>query len=105
MKSYLGGQQIFSSKGTITCTVDVPAAGTYALSARVVTVQVSPAIQVTVNDSTTAVDMAIPYTIGKWEQTVPVKVALVAGKNTLRFTRPTGSRGVSIKDFTLTPVK
>jgi hypothetical protein len=105
MKSYVGGQQLFSGKGTITCTVDVPAAGTYALSARVVTVQVSPAIQLSVNDSTTAVDMAIPYTIGKWEQTAPVKVTLVAGKNTLRFTRPAGSRGVSIKDFTLTPVK
>jgi len=105
MKSYLGGQQLFSGKGVITCEVTVPAAGTYALSARVTTVQVSPAIQLSVNDSTTPVDMAIPYTIGKWEQTAPVKVALGAGKNTLRFTRPTGSRGVSIKDFTLTPAK
>lgn len=105
MKSYLGGQQMFSGKGTITCEVTVPAAGTYALSARVTTVQVSPAIQLTVNDSQTPLEMPLPYTIGKWEQTPPVKVTLAAGKNTLRFTRPTGSRGVSIKDFTLTPVK
>jgi hypothetical protein len=105
MKSYLGGQQLFSSKGTITCEVTVPAAGTYTLSARVTTVQVSPAMQLTINDSQTPIDMAIPYTIGKWEQTSPVKVTLQAGKNKLSFVRPTGSRGVSIKDFTLTPVK
>ena len=105
MKSYLGGQQLFSGKGVITCTVEVPAAGAYTLSARVVTVQVSPAIQLTVNESKTPVEMPIPYTVGKWEQTAPVKVTLVAGKNTLRFTRPEGSRGVSIKEFTLTPAK
>jgi len=32
-------------------------------------------------------------------------VVLTQGKNTLRFTRPAESRGLSIREFTLTPVK
>jgi hypothetical protein len=30
-------------------------------------------------------------------------ITIAAGKNTLRLTRPAGSRGLSIKEFTLTP--
>jgi hypothetical protein len=47
--------------------------------------------------------MIIPYTCGLWEKTKPVEVALVQGKNTLSFSKPTTS--FAIKDFTLTPVK
>jgi len=51
------------------------------------------------------VEIAVPYTIGMWQPTQPVKISLVNGKNVLHFTLQDGSRGVAIKDFTLTPVK
>jgi hypothetical protein len=47
----------------------------------------------------------VPYTIGKWEPTQPVEVSLVKGKNVLRFTRNDPVRGLTIKDFTLAPVR
>jgi hypothetical protein len=34
-----------------------------------------------------------------------VEISLVNGKNVLRFALTDGSRGVTIKEFTLTPVK
>jgi hypothetical protein len=40
-----------------------------------------------------------------WQPTPPVEIALVGGPNVLQFTVPTGSSGITIKDFTLTPVK
>jgi hypothetical protein len=103
--SFLGGHQLFSGGGTINCEVDVPSAGNYALTARVVTVQDNPKLLLAANDARESVEIAVPYTIGKWQQTPPAQVALVKGKNSLRFTRPEGSRGLTIKEFTLTPVK
>ncbi len=47
----------------------------------------------------------MPYTLGRWGQTDPVEIALVKGRNVLRFKRPAPSRGVTIKEFTLKPVK
>jgi hypothetical protein len=40
-----------------------------------------------------------------WEETKPVEIALVNGKNRLHFTRNTPNHGLTIKHFTLTPVK
>ena len=103
--SFQGGHQLFSGSGVITCDFEVQNAGKYALTARVVTVQDNPDLQFTANDMKEPVAIKVPYTVGKWQQTEPVQVALVAGKNTLRFARPEGSRGLTVKDFTLTPVK
>ena len=102
--SFAGGHQIFSGGGTITCDVEIPRPGKYALTAKVVTVQDNPKMQLVAN-STSPVDITIPYTIGKWQQTPAAEVTLTQGKNSLRFTRPEGSRGLSIREFTLTPVK
>ncbi|MFM7735686.1 MAG: hypothetical protein ACKPBU_06860, partial [Alphaproteobacteria bacterium] len=52
-----------------------------------------------------ATDIPLPYTIGKWEKTKPIEITLAAGKNVLRFTRDEPVRGISIKEFTLTPVR
>ena len=104
MGSFSGGHQLFSGGGTITCNVEVPRAGKYALTARVSTVQDNPKMQLVANTSA-PVSIAIPYTIGKWAETPAAEVTLTQGKNTLRFTRPEGSRGLSIKEFILTPVK
>ncbi len=102
--SFAGSHQLFSGGGTITCDVEIPRAEKYALTARVATVQDNPKMQLVANNAS-PVEIAIPYTIGKWEQTPTAEVTLTQGKNTLRFTRPEGSRGLSIKEFTLTPVK
>ena len=109
MKSSLGGLQLHYSRlgkaESFEYTFDAPAAGQYAIRALVVTVSPDQHLLVAVNDAKEAVDLATPYTIGKWEQTQPVAVALVQGKNVLRFTRPEPVKGMSIKQFTLTPVK
>ena len=103
--SFLGGHQLFSGSGSITCDISVPSAGKYALTARVSTVQDNPKMLFATNNSKQPIEVTVPYTIGKWEQTPAAQVALAQGKNSLRFTRPEGSRGLTIKEFTLTPVK
>jgi hypothetical protein len=47
----------------------------------------------------------VPYTIGMWEETKPVEIALVKGKNMLDFMRNIPYHGLTIRDFTLTPAK
>ena len=96
---------MFSGGGTFHVDIEVPDAGKYVLTARVVTVHENPKLLLSVNGAKEPVQIAVPYTIGKWEQTPPIQVTLAQGKNSLRFTRPTVSRGLTIKDFTLTPVK
>jgi hypothetical protein len=103
--SFLGGHQLFSGGGVITCEFEAPAAGVYTLTARVVTVQVNPKMSLTVNDAKDAVEVELPYTVGRWQPTAPVGVTLAKGRNILRFTRPEGSRGLAVKEFTLAPVK
>jgi hypothetical protein len=84
---------------------EAPQAGKYALAARVVTVQSDQKLLLTPNDAKEPVEIAVPYTLGKWEQTKPVEITLVKGPNVLRFTRPAPSRGLTIKQFTLTPIR
>jgi hypothetical protein len=109
MKSPAGGLQLHYGRigepQPIEYTIDVPQAGRYALAVRVVTVSPDQRLKVAANGSGDAQEIPLPYTIGKWENTKPVEVALAAGKNVLRFTRDEPVRGISIKDFTLTPVK
>lgn len=102
VKSFLGGQQMICG-GPFTCVVDVPKAGTYALTARVVTVHSDTRLLLTPNDAKAPVDMPIPFTLGAWQQTAPVEVTLSEGKNTLAFTNPTAA--FALKDLTLTPGK
>jgi hypothetical protein len=39
-----------------------------------------------------------------WDSTEPVLIELLKGENLLRFSREGDVKGVTIKDFTLTPV-
>ena len=104
MKSFLGGQQmICGGGGTFSCEIDVPRAGKYALTARVVTVHGDLHIQLTPNSAKDPIDMAIPFTVGMWKKTKPVEVTLVEGKNVLSLSKPANS--FALKDFILTPVK
>lgn len=106
MKSYAGGMQLHCTGGYQAEHVfDAPAAGKYLISARVVTVQEGHKAMLAVNDPKSPVELAIPYTLGKWQPTKPLEVTLAKGSNTLYFVLQDGSRGVTLKDFTLVPVK
>jgi hypothetical protein len=106
MKSFLGGMQLHATGGFKTdYTFDVSAPGKYLMTARVVTVQEGQKLQLKWNDAKTPAEIAVPYTLGKWQQTPPHEVSLVAGKNMLNFALTSGSRGVTIKEIVLTPVK
>jgi hypothetical protein len=99
--------------------IEVPAAGNYALTADVVTVNREQFFLVTPNDAKEPVRMEMPYTVGKWETSAPVTVSLAKGKNKITFNRTViedfkqeGYKfagpefgGITIKEFTLKPVK
>ena len=110
MKSYGGdGMQLhwnrLGSEETFAYTVNAPRAGRYALTAKVVTVNAEQQLLVLPNQATAPVVMPMPYTKGMWQTTAPVPINLVAGPNTLRFTRKAPFRGLTIKEFTLTPIR
>ena len=106
MKSDGGGMRLHCTGGFKTdYEFNVPRAGRYVLSARVVTAQQGQKFLLSLNDDKTPLEIAVPYTIGKWQQTEPVEVSLTRGKNVLHVTLQDGSRGVTVSEFTLTPVK
>jgi hypothetical protein len=106
MKSFTGGMQLHCTGGfKAEYAIEVPRAGRYALTARVATVQEGQKFKLVSNDAKEPVEIAVPYTIGLWQQTQPVEISLVNGKNVLHFALTDGSRGVTIKELTLTPVK
>lgn len=57
------------------------------------------------NDSKEPAEIALPYTGGRWEPSAPVEITLAKGRNVLHFTRPAPGRGVTIKEFTLKPLR
>ena len=83
----------------------MPRAGKYALVAKVVTVQEGQKFLIGTKDSNPPIEIPVPYTIGMWQQTQPVDLPLANGKNVIHIALKDDSRGVSIKEFTLTPVK
>ncbi len=108
-KSFLGGQQLHYSRAgepqDFSYTVEVPRAGTYALRMRYVVNTDNQPLQLLVNNEAEQLEMLLPLTLGMWETTEPVTIALQDGKNTLTFSRSGENvRGLTIKDFTLTPV-
>ncbi|MGB2821458.1 MAG: hypothetical protein WBF17_10780, partial [Phycisphaerae bacterium] len=109
MESNLGGTQLHYSRNgepeEFEYTFDAPAAGKYALTARVVTPSWRQHLLVAVKGTETPTDIALPFTVGMWDRTHPVMVSLVKGRNVLRFSRNEPVKGLTIHDFTLTPVK
>lgn len=109
MKSWGGGTQLHYARlgerpELISYTVEVPADGKYTLTARVATV--SPKQQAIIRlNRRTLIDMPLPYTKGMWEESAPVPINLTQGRNNLMFTCRAPNRGITIKDFRLTPVK
>lgn len=106
LKSFSGGMQLNCNGGFKTqYAFEAAQAGKYALTARVATLQEGQKFLFAANAATTPLELAVPYTIGMWQQTQPLEVTLVKGPNVLNFESKPGSRGVAIKEFTLTPVK
>jgi hypothetical protein len=105
MKSFLGGMQMNASGNEVfEYTVQAPAAGKYQLVARVVTVHKNQKLNLDVGSEPSPAVIPIPYTIGQWQKTEPVIVTLKHGANTLRFAGDQNALGLTIKDFTLTPL-
>jgi hypothetical protein len=107
-KSYLGGMQLHYSRNgnpeEFEYTFDAPAAGKYALSARVVATSADQHLLVAANDATEPTDIPVPFTVGMWDKTQPVEVSLVKGRNVLRFSRNEPVKGLTVKEFTLKPL-
>lgn len=105
-----GGRQLFFAKngdswgdeGRATFTVDVPAAGTYALSARTAAINQEQTLLVAVGAGQ-PVSLTVPWSRGLWEATPPVEIALERGPQTLTLSRPRPSRGVAVKWLELEP--
>lgn len=85
-------------------SLDLPAAGKYALTARVVTVTVDRSFLMRVNRRS-LYEVKVPLTIGQWMETEPVVIDLEQGNNSLQMTMTSPNKGLSIRDFKLTPVK
>jgi hypothetical protein len=85
-------------------TVDLPEAGTYNFTATVVTVTVDRSFTIRANRRNMH-EVAVPFTLGDWMETEPVPMDLKAGKNKLQLTLKSPNKGLSIRNFTLTPVK
>ena len=107
MNNPLGGKQLHYSRTgghqSFEYTFDAPTSGKYELIARVATPSWKQSLLLTVNDAKRPVEIALPFTVGMWDETKPVRVGLIKGKNVLRFSREGDVKGVTIKDFTLTP--
>ena len=85
-------------------TVEAPTAGKYELTAKVVTVALNGGFLLRLNRRT-MVDVEVPYTVGEWKHTKAVTIDLKEGRNSLQFTVRPPNKGLSIKEFELTPVK
>jgi len=104
MNSFSGGMQMHCGGGFKTqYALTAPQAGKYVLTARVATLQEGQKFLFSANDAKQPVEVAVPYTIGLWQQTHAVEISLIKGQNVINFELPQASFGVTIKDFTLKP--
>jgi hypothetical protein len=86
--------------------LDVPAAGRYQLRVAVVTPSWKQELTLVVTGAGQPVQIPLPFTVGLWGVSDPVTVELTQGRNVLQFARNHEHlRGVTIREFTLTPVR
>lgn len=106
MRSIDRGMQLHALGGfTAEYEVTVPIEGKYLLTARVATVQTGQKFLVSRKGGAQPNPIDVPYTIGMWAPTDAVEMDLVQGKNTISVELAAGSRGVTIKEFTLKAAK
>lgn len=107
LDSVLGGKQLHYSRTgghqSFEYTFEAPAAGKYQLTARVVTPSWRQNLLVSANEAKEKVELPLPHTVGLWDTTEAVIIELNKGKNVLSFSREGDVKGVTIKDFILTP--
>lgn len=105
MRSILGGKQLHYNRigphQSFHYNVNVPRAGTYAFSARVVTPSWKQTLLLSLNGSKELTNISLPFTVGKWDTTKPLNLELRGGINTFTFSRVGDCKGVTIKDFSL----
>ncbi len=109
MKSWDEGYQLHYSRlgerpELVKYKLEVPTAGTYELTAEAATVSPKQQILVRTNRDEPA-PFDLPYTKGAWMESGPMKVTLAEGRNMISFTARTPNRGVSIRRWSLKPVK
>ncbi|MBT7069186.1 MAG: formylglycine-generating enzyme family protein, partial [Verrucomicrobia bacterium] len=109
MESVDGGMQAHYSLGwdrpeLLSYSIHLPKAGKYEFTAHVCTVTVDRQALLRVNRRT-YLDFDIPYTSADWMDTAPIELDLKEGRNRIGYTHYTPNKGVSIKHFTLKPVK
>ena len=85
-------------------TLDLPKAGKYAFSAKVVSVTIGRIFLIRLNRRT-LFEIDIPFSMGDWVDTKPVTMDLKEGKNKLQFTCKAPNKGLTVRGFTLTPVE
>jgi formylglycine-generating enzyme required for sulfatase activity len=95
-----------ADKSCLEYKVTVPKAGTYSLTAQVVTPNSRQKFYVSANGSKSMTQMTMPSTLGKWQESKPITLTLNKGENTLQFLRrDPPQNGIAIKSFTLKPVR
>jgi hypothetical protein len=85
-------------------TVEVPKAGTYNFTANVVTVTAERSFTIRANRRS-MYEVEVPLTYGDWMETSAVPLELKEGRNKLQLTLKAPNKGLTMKSFTLTPVK
>jgi formylglycine-generating enzyme required for sulfatase activity len=97
---------IQARKSQIEYKIEAPKAGKYSLTAKVCTANYDQSIFVSANGADSEVTMAMPFTVGKWQDSKPITLTLKEGENTLHFSRGNPpQKGVAVKSFTLKPVQ
>ena len=84
--------------------VELPKAGKYMFTAKIVSVTIDRKFLMRVNRRN-LYEIDIPFSMGDWVETKPVEMELKEGKNRIQFTCKSPNKGLSIRNFTLKPVK
>lgn len=110
MVSPLGGKVLHYGRNggneNFEYTFDAPAAGDYELTAQVVTPSWKQFLNLSVNGSDEQQEIALPFTVGHWEETAPIKVTLKKGENVLTFYRNHENlKGATFGSFALRPLR
>ena len=86
--------------------ITVPRSGKYSLTAQVVTANYNQRLNVSANDAESEIAIEMPFTVGKWRDSEPVRLTLKKGENALQFSRTEPPQyGLAIKSFALKPVR
>ena len=104
----LSGEQLLNNGGdyvdpwstSFSYEVNMPEGGPRYLTANITTWHMNTDLQLVTNTSQTPITVPVYYTVGWWNQTQPVQIALVKGKNVLTFMR-SSTRELGIKEFRL----